>query len=280
MVSRADERLTVNVGGRERRLISLYERKNGDVVVKIHSAQNFRNLDDQATGPGIQEQRYSIHLSLLSADAISTIKHTLILVDGTKMETYHPTRALRRRAGYALMFVKRCSDFQSPRYDLGEKSSRSIGALDVETHSLYYGVFTCRKPVSFPKIVSPCVNITIFQFRELMVIVLWSFCAFPAAPTTQMEHAMVPQRREYGKAVQTLPTISSCLTLFMKTAERMAIQNVDEIDQPNGEVRDFFRQRLIFFSKGWFSEEEWGPYRQRMLMKTSSQNHWYWPIIR
>jgi hypothetical protein len=199
MPSRSNTRITIDVDGTPRRILSIATRSNGDAVLIIKSADRFRDLGHRISDPGeselhntaIIEERYSIHRSPKSSEGINLIKHTLRLENSREKNHYHHTSALKDGGRFAWIFSKRFPSLRNPKYVVPTDSTErvSLGSYRPEMFCLYVGFYVCDKNTAFQ-----CGSARDFSALEIIVgdfkiCVFWSFIGYQSDADSELQHS-------------------------------------------------------------------------------------------
>jgi hypothetical protein len=147
----AEPYFTTRVEEKPRVLFSVLEKKNGELIIPVRSAERYGHTYSSAIP--ILEQRFSIHPSLKSKD-YTTIKHTTNLVDGTQVSSVALTDAIKLRTGFSIVYVKRVQDLSPEKYLLSEADANSstlikLPPIKPPTEMLFYGLLVGPIEIEF-----------------------------------------------------------------------------------------------------------------------------------
>lgn len=172
------------VEGIPRRLLSLTELANGDLVVNLQAADNYRDFGNPETvdGSTIINQKYSVHRSLESKENINAIVHRINLEDGREETTSNYTKALKQTNRYAGLFIARAPNLSLYKYGIKPEERDYISLAEFEpSNTLYYMVLVSGKT---PAIINPDADYDTryFEFTHFCIAVVWSFAFSGIAP--------------------------------------------------------------------------------------------------
>jgi hypothetical protein len=222
-------RFTIVVAGQPRSLFSITER--GDEVtigLKSPFGLDRAGLADHPTEtPNIQpsairEHRFSIHPSHKSAKGISAIKMTRILANGRKDYSRHYTKVIKKGNKFALIYARRCGQLDRPEFvPTGNFTNISLGTYDPAAFTLIYSIVIAAKGLKFDPAPNPNLaglNILETDFKNLRIIVLWTFVNIPSRPyffsvaaTTIPDIDFLMEGESHSKSV------SCCLALLTRS---------------------------------------------------------------
>lgn len=182
-------RYVVRVGGSLRILFTVLEKQNGELIIPTRTGERA----ESDLGPRILEQRYSVHPSPRSAE-FTTIKQTINTDDGKTETSVILTDAVKLKAGFAIIFVRRVQDLTPDRYTIqsGNKKHEQtyvLADLDPVLHTLFFGILVGHRDTPFD-ISNDDVVVSHFPFREFKVIILSTAKLIPVHFSTEYAHAV------------------------------------------------------------------------------------------
>lgn len=143
-----DIHVNVSVNGRFRNLLSMNEKKTGDVYIRLISGSQ---IGIPPHAKAIKEDRYSIHVSPKS-DTYTTLKKTFAIEDGPTITRTALTNAVKLKSGFSLLFVHRFTDLMADVYNNtgDEKSPIILDGYDPTMSTLFACVLIGPKDLPFP----------------------------------------------------------------------------------------------------------------------------------
>ena len=97
-------RFVTKVGTGFRELVSVYENKNGSLIIAPKGGGFIDRGGASDNRREIKDQKYSIHINEMSADGGNTFHHTTLFVDGGLYETHAYTLAIKNERVWPLYF--------------------------------------------------------------------------------------------------------------------------------------------------------------------------------
>lgn len=187
-----EHKVVVLVRQEFKRLFSITERKNGDLLISMHHATNYRPFGElgSETDPQIVHQHYSVHRSLASRDDLNIIKHTLKFADGSEITTPRYTRAIKQTGKLAVLFTRRASDLAAARYNCTKEKRDLLASYNPRVSTLYYQLNVCSSSYGVLVPDSDDIAYKVYAFEHFKVIVFWSFGIFPAHSSAGIAHQL------------------------------------------------------------------------------------------
>jgi hypothetical protein len=176
-------------GGKPRRVLSVIERGNGNVIInnlpkgapgstRQKRAPSMRGHGALPEEVAFKQVRYSVHPSEESS-IVNVIKRTEELEDGTLTTSHFHTLGIKQTDTYCPIFVQRYDQLKDPIYDFDKPNSEIEKLGDCEPiFGLILGVFAGPpRPFMFD---SPGdFQFRQFRFAGFSVLLIWSFFAAP-----------------------------------------------------------------------------------------------------
>jgi len=192
VTSKSDCRVVLKDGDKLYRLFSVMERRNGDLVISLNTAEFYRKIGSNLSGddPKINNQKYSVHRSLKSPTNINAIVHTLNFDNGEEKRTSHYTKAIKQNNNFAPILLVRCPDLSATRYLTN--NDRCIITLDDYHHSssLYYNLVIGPLDFSFDEYCEDDINFRTINFTHFSLSILWSYDHLLPNHTGAKAHAL------------------------------------------------------------------------------------------
>jgi len=221
-------RFTIEVDDVPRKLLSIVERTNGDLVFGVPAAADLGYVP--GNDKTIRQQKFSIHVSPRSFHC-NTIKQTLLLDNGQLITSYHKTTALKLDTGFAPVFFRRCPDLSLARYALSQRDKGeriSLGGLDHRRYNLIYGVFVGR-PDRFMRAPDHIAQTEQCAFKNFRVVILAARLLLPSHPTGTYTHisnlspfgVRLSPNRPVAKLAPGI-TPDGCVVLFRRVVVSLA----------------------------------------------------------
>lgn len=181
-MTRSRLRVTIDVAGKPRKLLSLAVRTNGDLILDVKPAP-FHRPDPASTKleQRVISQRASVHKSPRALNG-NLMTFTTALSDAPPIRTQSFTTAIKAaNSAFAPIYFRRFPALaaQDDTIDDGTVESISLGELDERLFNLIIGVYIGRSDREFVCDFDP---IDIFQTRcgDFNVVILATFLTFPA----------------------------------------------------------------------------------------------------
>lgn len=168
-----------------RPLFSVMEKTSGELIIPVNAGQKFG--PDPSVGPQILEQRYSIHPSLKSAD-YTTIKQTTTLAGGRQMTSAVVTDAVKKRTGFALIFIRRMSNMDHNTHRISERDKKAntpihvVPGYDPEVYTLMHGLLVGPPDMNFTT-TSAKTSYTQHFFKRFSLVVPACLVPYPSSST-------------------------------------------------------------------------------------------------
>ena len=186
MAGRSTCQFVVKVGERRCRILSVGERRNGDLSVNIRIGPNDRDLKMPAREIGkvkqavVREQKWSVHNSPDSQSNL--IKMTRHLDNGYLDKTYKYTAAIKQTSRFEMLIAQRCSSLYGTFFDAGDDTERHIemGDYDITNSTLVFQVFVGSASRVFNLAEQNDLQSVQQIFSKFSIVVLWSFLMLPA----------------------------------------------------------------------------------------------------
>lgn len=168
-----------------RKVVSIKERNNGDLVIMPKYAEHYR---EPTTEPNnnikIKQQKYSVHCSPNSKE-FNVCMHNLELSDGNTIRTPQYTKTVKSNNGrLTALYYCRCPDLSIDRYKLNNKDQNKSFCLDEfdrHANTLYYGIFICsNSKKSYLSFQTGEQNYKTFKFSNFTVLFVWTYQYIPS----------------------------------------------------------------------------------------------------
>lgn len=167
------------------KLFSIVERNDGDLVISLNSAENFRvgYKKNNVSQPQITHQKYSVHCSNQSQTNINVLKHQLKFDKGEEKVTQHFTKAIKQTNKFAPLFGARAPDLFNVRYEAVEDEKNIVLAnFNTKKATPFYLVSVCNKKAPPPTYFKDY-NFQYIKFSQFNLLILWSFINLPSHDT-------------------------------------------------------------------------------------------------
>jgi hypothetical protein len=207
MASKHTLRFFIKDRDKPRALLSVSERPNGDLVLRMRAGGVWRDTGallpgearTQLHGRPFRQQHYSVHVSPNSPTGINVIKWTCELDDGEKVTLGNYSRAIKRDKTFAPIFVHRCSNLEGDAYDLRTKDAEliSLGDYDPALFSLVYMVMVGPRGYSIHPNPASSVQMVKHDFSQFNLTVIWSFLSVAASVTCYTLHCITKPDLEF-----------------------------------------------------------------------------------
>lgn len=230
MTTPASFRCVVISEGKPRAILSVGERKSGDLVLSLRPGHTLRPpgrpLNRQGPHLPILEHRYSVHKSP-DSNGLNTIKQTMELANGQVRALYNFTAAIKRNNLFAPILARRCSHFFGRAYDFNPKRGRNfvLAQIDASRFSLVFAVFVGAKDRLFALPYVPT-NFQVAQLplSEFRLVIIWSFLAISAHESSTFVFVRsMPESTGYKEGADE----TGCVQLF----DRWRVQLKTELIQ-------------------------------------------------
>lgn len=216
-----------------RRLLSITEKKNGDVIVSLFSGLSPGYTPTSET---MSQHRYTIHCSNRSSE-FTTITKTFDTSNKENHKSSALTNCVKSKIGFAPIFFIRFTDLKTKKNDYKENKLEFIEYLwpfDPSAETLVVGFFIGARDTIFEAIDSTIKIVEILS-ENFKFLIMFEFNRFPSLKVSLVSE-MVTLRPdgvdgEIDKAIATLTesvNAGVCIELF------------------NRMVHDFTRQQLAY----------------------------------
>jgi hypothetical protein len=200
VATKSSVRITIDIAGKPRRLLSASEGKHGDIIL-VSKAGQFHLLGSppppsaspfsKTNRVPIIEQRYSVHPSKGSPDGVNVLKHTLSLGNGESYSSVHYTKALRTKDKAAHLFTRCFPDMSDARYEVpAESKNMGLGDYDQSEFMLVISFYICSAECAFLSGAGQDFTALEVPIAGYKLIVLWSFLSSPSPPNGQLLHTV------------------------------------------------------------------------------------------
>lgn len=235
-------RFTIVVAGQPRSLFSIIERGD-EVTIGMKSpyiVNRFGIADHPTETPTIEpsevrEHRFSIHPSRESTKGINVIKMTRVLANGRKDFYRHYTKAIKSGDKFALFYTRRCGRLDRPNFvPTGKFKNVTLGTYDPEIFTLIYGIAVAAKGLKFDPDLNnfTSMNILEMDFKNIRIIVLWTFLCMPARPYFfSANNLTIPDAAD---ALMNGETADACRMQFAKQCVDLTAQLYNATKIPDG----------------------------------------------
>jgi len=224
-------RVTVNVAGAERGLLSILERESsGDLIIGFAFGGKFIY---GANNSDILHEKYSIHVSPNSAE-FTTLKYTLSLSNGDKTTTCALTDAVKMNSGFYGVFTAKSSDLADDRYLIpaNDKAERIIIPSFPLNFALLYSVLVGNCDALFGP--HPGLSIADVKFTNFKIVILAQYIALPAHRLGNKLHSLTyppsladdPILQSQFREVMRGRDASHCVRAFRECSNILAEQHV------------------------------------------------------
>lgn len=207
-------RFVVEYEGKLKERFSIQEESNGDLRLMIKSTDNYtKGLDLISNPEPIKVQRYSIHRPVVSKNNVCTIKQTIELKSGKKIETYLLSSAIHENKIIPIYFHLN-PDLSLEKYDR-QKHNRdthvNIATINNQKGALLHGVLVTS--LDGPKKINESTNIhpqshdfgyfsqRFHDFKLFRIIVVVSHSIIPASPDERLIHSQSINMKVNGKVI-------------------------------------------------------------------------------
>ena len=231
MPSHSKFRCVITVDGHPRRLFSVAERRDGDLMITLMAAPYYREAGNPIVRENLVEsQKYSVHMSSRSEYSINALHHTLRTTDVVNHPEHHFTEAIKQYQQFALLYAARLADPRENHYipGPGERETLNLGEYDPEKGTLHYAVFVAASGREFDSAVPSGMHVAQKTFREFKILILWEVTAIPSCqygvkvhPHTMPLEAIPEADRAVMKNLVAGCTAAECVNLFAECKEIM-----------------------------------------------------------
>lgn len=231
-------------------LFSVLEKENGELILVSKTAERTK-----PNGPVIREQRFSVHPSQRSP-IYTTVKQTLNTADGKSETSVMLTDAVKRKAGFSILYARRVQNLDEDRYTIGGNRKHKLNVLadyDPSFYSLYFAVFLGHPDAPFEARTDGVV-VSHFRFRSFKLLVLASLDAVPSHYSTHYATAVtfppeVSKQNEIQDALRFQMTgrpPEACLHQYVNSVKLLTRlyweTAIQELDDPA--LIQFARERI------------------------------------
>jgi hypothetical protein len=171
-------RVIIQSNNQRKELFSIKERDNKELLIMFKPTES-RYVIEEGENIDIKHQKYSIHNNIHQTeedDGYNLIKETVVLDNGTLMETYLRSD-FEKKNQYALLFLKRESNLENSIFNTNVKTKDKICILDtmeLRNVHLVYGIAVTTK--NRGKILRDSLwNFKTITFSNYNVIVIWTY---------------------------------------------------------------------------------------------------------
>jgi hypothetical protein len=179
-------RFVINAGQKPRLLFSVLERRNGDLILVVRTAERIGYDHRGNPDDAILEQRYSIHVSP-NSEEYSTIKQTLNTADGQSRNSWQLTNAIKKRTGFAMIYGRRPCRLDIKRFELEPNDKNEmcdLGSFDQQKRNLVYLVFIGHPDRPFIKSYGVGWRVVQRNFSNFRIVVLYHVMPLPPHRTS------------------------------------------------------------------------------------------------
>lgn len=209
-MSKSHLRLTIETEAGPRLLLSIAERKQGDLVLDFKPSPYGREIGSRRLTGQIASQKFSVHCTPNAADG-NTITHTTVFRDGTSTKHHHFSRAIKQTNSFAPIFVRRFYNLASG--DTLTHNSKAevfcLGEMQASHFTLMLGVFVGARDRPFEAPDDDRISVYQKPFGMFRVVVLWSFFPLPSDETSE------------SAIIMTLPPGTADKSLYERSFETM-----------------------------------------------------------
>lgn len=195
---------TIKVNGEEKELFKIHLKKDGNVVLSMERAENYRSAGQTEGNHSIQQQKYSVHKSEKSANGINVIKHEFIIDDAEySYPQYHYTKAIKNGFNFAPIVFKRCPDIALEKYAFDSSlltltnTQISLGEFDTSQTTLFYAIGVANKNYHFDLENNGLIFHTNIEVGDFNFVVIWSFIPLTSAPHGFLEHIFTTEETKH-----------------------------------------------------------------------------------
>jgi hypothetical protein len=230
-------RFTIKADKQASVFLSAIETNSGKLRLILRSGAN--NEDETHPGAELVQTKYSIHDSDQSLD-YSTLHYTQICKDGRRKDVYYLTEAIKKKRGFAPLFVEATSALSAPRYLLNPQDKAvvvDIGEYDPKQFNFCYGV--AIGPLGLNFVANPWDSVNIHQqnFQRFSVVLMWSFatllssafCTRRHVYTLPPEEAASPEEEKFLRSLMTSYTDTQCVSYFCQTRHHLMQRQIQKI---------------------------------------------------
>ena len=233
MSSRNNIRIAVVCGDKPRCILSVKERRNGDLLLDIKGRQLAHPIGlpfvrpDQWRGDPIREYRYSVHMSPASMTGINTIKLHHILRNGKAITAVQYTAAIKQTNNFSPIYVRQCSALSDAYYDIkaGERFD-IVDKFDSDAFVLVFGAFIASAGRTFLSHPSPDIALRQITFREFSLLLMWSFLTVPSHDASSFEHFVTKpcEAQTHGHDE------NACIAIFRDARSRLRERFIERLN--------------------------------------------------
>lgn len=174
--------------GGPRVLLSLAERKNGDLMLIQRGVAHLRDpnvaIFNDSPHPDhkrkVSEMRLSVHRSLASPLGVNIIKQSLFFEDGSERTSQLATFAIKKNDLFVPILSRRLSGMEHSDYDMRADAARIVELGRYEDFfSLIFSVFIGPRKKTFRTAPRPAMQFQQIKFTHFRVVLMWSFLSIP-----------------------------------------------------------------------------------------------------
>jgi hypothetical protein len=186
-------RVAAIVDGAYRGLFSVLEKSNGELIIPVTHGGRYTDLSklDYGSASHILEERISVHLSPNSGE-FTTIKKSTVLDDGRRITAVALTDAVKRKSGFANIFVRRYENLSGDGYAPTGKIRAGDRLLVVPEHdpkhdTMFAGLFVGHPDSEFNAVnKDPMLHIQAIRFHDFQLVMLLLLQPFRSHYTTEV----------------------------------------------------------------------------------------------
>ena len=190
------KRIVINSANKQKELFKVYERNDGFIIIIKHGI-----IYEDASGEWceIKQRRFSVHNS--SQTDHNAIKETLELKNGKKIELYYKSSFIKNTT-YAPIYMERCGDLESKRYDTKNKDKIIIlDRAQLKKATLVYGLAITASDTSNRIWADKKWNCKILKIKGYDLLIYWTYLNVPALPSSDTCSHQTEEKRINKKIV-------------------------------------------------------------------------------
>ncbi len=185
--SRSSKRITIDVDGTPRRVVSISEGKDGSVFLSQRAGGRFgqsKTYEGAAiagqVGRTLREDRISIHGSARSKKNFNVITYNFLFEGGKRFSSQNYTHAIKSGSGAAFLFTKRYSTLRDSIHctNGSDEKNISLGAYDPSWFTLVVTIFVCDPGYRFEPIEGGFYSAMEIPVGNYKLIVMWSYLSW------------------------------------------------------------------------------------------------------
>jgi hypothetical protein len=271
MTATASTRLAVLKNGRPRCVLSIAEKRSGDLILNLRSSQLSSikavpfgvDIPMSERGEPIRDYRYSVHMSSKSSSGVNTIKLHHLLTNGKYRTAIQYTSAIKRSDHFTLLYAKRCSRMDGPGYDLKKTKDAycDLGTIGDE-FTLCFSVFVGSSSRPFYVPYGPDFQCRQLIFKEFSLVVMYSFLSLPPHDNFGLSHAVTPTGGDPSPGYNE----AQCVSIFDHLRYQMKEQHIGAIESQAPELVDAFMRAAIFFREARTDSREFREWSNRLKL--------------